>query len=59
MIKITKKLIREILKIKNPCDEDYNVLKRFIFDNLLKYQAGFCKDDIVLKALKKYNQKEV
>jgi hypothetical protein len=58
MIKITKKLIKEILKLKNPCDEDYNVLKRFIFDNLLIYQSGFEKNDLVLKALKKYNAKE-
>jgi len=51
MIKITKKLINEILKLKYPCDEDYNVLYRYIYDNILK------NDNLVYLALKKYNKR--
>jgi len=58
MIKITKKLIKEIIKLNNPTDEDYNYLWQFIEPRLLK--AIIIKEDkLVIEALKKYNQKEV
>jgi hypothetical protein len=58
MIKITKKLIKEIIKLDNPTDEDYNYLWRFIEPRLLK-SIIIQEDKLVIEALKKYNQKEV
>jgi hypothetical protein len=55
MIKITRKLINEIIKLNNPTDEDLNVLKRFIEPGLLK-SIIIKEDKLLLKALKKYNE---
>ena len=52
MIKITKKLIREIIKIDNITLQDYEILKNFI-------QLGLHNQDnsnLFYQALKKYNQ---
>jgi hypothetical protein len=57
MIKIIKKLIKEIIKLDNPTDEDYRILWGFIEPRLLK--AIIIKEDkLVIEALKKYNQKD-
>lgn len=57
MIKISRALIKEIIKMDMPTDEDYKVLYQFIKNNLLK-SIILKEDKLILKALKKYNQKE-
>jgi hypothetical protein len=57
MIKITKELIKEIVSMNKPTDEDYKILYQFIHDNLLK-NIIIKEDKLVFLALKKYNLKQ-
>ena len=57
MIKITKKLIREIIKLDNLTDKDYKCL--WIFIGSYFYVRDNDINKLVNEALKKYNQKEV
>jgi len=58
MIKITRTLIKEIIKMENPTDKDYNVLWKFIHKNLLS-SIIVKTDELTTLALAKYNQHEV
>jgi hypothetical protein len=55
MIKITRALIKEIIKLDKPTDDDYKILWEFIQLNLLK-SIIIKPDYLINKALKKYNQ---
>ena len=53
MIKITKKLIKEIIKIDKPTSQDIDILGKYIA-NLLQKRQNFTKLDY--QALSRYNQ---
>ena len=57
MIKITKKLIKEIIKLDNLTDKDYKCL--WVFISSYFYVRDNDTNKLVNEALKKYNQKEV
>jgi hypothetical protein len=57
MIKINRKLIKEIINLDNPTDEDYSYLWQFIELELLK-NILIKPDYLVNKALKKYNARD-
>lgn len=57
MIKITKKLIKEIIKLDNPTDEDYKILWKFIYTYYLEPSEDYNTNKLISLTLKKYNRK--
>jgi len=55
-MKITRKLIKETIKLEFLSEQDYNYLEQFLKDNLLK-SIIIKRDNLVIQVLKILNKK--